>query len=851
MLLEREGELATLIGLVDDLGTDGGKVVLIRGEAGIGKSALVEAFVGSLDRRTQVISGACDDLFIPQALGPFWDMARAEPLLREPLYAGDRPRLVEALISLISRPDRPSVVVIEDTHWADEGTFDAIRYIGRRIARTNGILLLTYRDGEVDYDHPLRGVVGDLPPGDVVRLQLGGLSLAAVTQLVGEAGIDAGDTYRATRGNPLLVAEMGVAAQGGIPGSLQDSLLGRLRRLTTGSQEMLKLLSVIPEPIPSVDAQRLPGVDSDRLDECITRGFIEVEAGRVSFRHDLIRRAVEASLAEHERRAKFAAVLAGLPEETHPCLLIHCAREVEDVDRLIDLAPRSARYAATTGSHQQAAEDFREVGPHLALIDPHERAPLLDEWAREEFLVDDIEEALRLNELAGDLYHELDDRGAVSRALAWRAHYLENSGRREAAMDAARAAVAALGEAATGADLANALEVNAYLQMMAGNVTAVRDLVARALEAGGPDIDETVRIRSLNHRGIVDNIANYPKGRRSLDEARKRAETAGQWFEECRALLNHAWAAAEARDVTVALDYARRGIASAERHELPILEAYVSALYARALEMAGRWHEAADIARGLLDAASITRMVALPVIGTIDLRRGRPETETLLAEAWEIASATGEVQRTSPAAMAIGEQAWLTGTPLVGSEDLVRAMHDALELGFSWSPGAIAVWLWRCDLLDEAPHRIAAPYRASIEGRARDAAATWERLGIPYERALALSDGDVPDQLEALELLETLGATAVAAKLRKTLRDRGVTVTRGKGKATRGNEAGLTARQAEVLRLLGRGMSNTQIADELFVSPRTVENHVAAVLDKLDVSSRSEAVERARSSALL
>jgi DNA-binding CsgD family transcriptional regulator len=350
---------------------------------------------------------------------------------------------------------------------------------------------------------------------------------------------------------------------------------------------------------------------------------------------------------------------------------------------------------------------------------------------------------------------------------------------------------------------------------------------------------------------MVDNIANYPNGRRSLDEARGRAEAAGQWFEECRALLNHAWAAAESRDLTVALDYAQRGIASAERHELPILEGYVSALYARALEMAGRWHEAADIARGLLDAASITQMVALPVIGTIDLRRGRPAADTLLTQAWEMAAATGEVQRTSPAALAVAEHAWLTSAPLVERDELVRAMQDALELGFSWSPGAIAVWLWRCGWIDAAPAGIAEPYRASIEGRAHDAAATWERLGIPYERALALSDGDVADQLEALEQFETMGATAVAAMMRKSLRGRGIVVPRGKGQATRRNVAGLTARQAEVLRLLSRGMSNIQIADALFVSPRTVEHHVAAVLDKLDVSTRLEARARAESEGLL
>jgi len=138
-----------------------------------------------------------------------------------------------------------------------------------------------------------------------------------------------------------------------------------------------------------------------------------------------------------------------------------------------------------------------------------------------------------------------------------------------------------------------------------------------------------------------------------------------------------------------------------------------------------------------------------------------------------------------------------------------------------------------------------------MEGHPTEAAAIWETRGVPYERALALMHGSQADQLEALEVFETLGATAVAAKMRKTLRDEGKSVPRGRGRETRRHAAGLTARQAEVLQLLDEDLSNTDIADRLFVSPRTVEKHVSAVLDKLDVSTREEAVSRARAGGLL
>ncbi len=111
--------------------------------------------------------------------------------------------------------------------------------------------------------------------------------------------------------------------------------------------------------------------------------------------------------------------------------------------------------------------------------------------------------------------------------------------------------------------------------------------------------------------------------------------------------------------------------------------------------------------------------------------------------------------------------------------------------------------------------------------------------------------GDQKAQLVALQVLESLGATAVAAKLRQSLRDQGVSVPRGKRRDTRRHGAGLTARQAEVLQLLDEDLSNVEIADRLFVSPRTVEHHVSAVLAKLDSSTREEAVSRARDEGFL
>ena len=114
MLLERDQELTLMAQLLTGVGTSGGKVVLIRGEAGIGKSALVSEFVARHADRAHVLSGTCDDLLTPQLLGPFRDMARNESSLADPLHNGDRSLVLSTCLDLLSRSLRPTVLVIED-----------------------------------------------------------------------------------------------------------------------------------------------------------------------------------------------------------------------------------------------------------------------------------------------------------------------------------------------------------------------------------------------------------------------------------------------------------------------------------------------------------------------------------------------------------------------------------------------------------------------------------------------------------------------------------------------------------------------------------------------------------------
>jgi DNA-binding CsgD family transcriptional regulator len=210
-----------------------------------------------------------------------------------------------------------------------------------------------------------------------------------------------------------------------------------------------------------------------------------------------------------------------------------------------------------------------------------------------------------------------------------------------------------------------------------------------------------------------------------------------------------------------------------------------------------------------------------------------------------LADAAAQPQLILPVAVAIAEAAWLDGDPSGVDASTGQAMTIALERRDPWSGGELAYWRWRAGVHDELPlESIAEPYRFSITGDWERAASRWREIGCPYESAVALADADNERPLrQAIEELQAMGARPAAAIVARRLRERGVRgVPRGPRPSTRENPAGLTARELEVLALLAEGLRNAEIAKRLIVSERTVDHHVSAILRKLDVRSRGEAV---------
>jgi DNA-binding CsgD family transcriptional regulator len=319
------------------------------------------------------------------------------------------------------------------------------------------------------------------------------------------------------------------------------------------------------------------------------------------------------------------------------------------------------------------------------------------------------------------------------------------------------------------------------------------------------------------------------------------------WEEHvARAYTNLACCAVMTRDYPLAEHFLQKGLAYCAEHDLESWEAYMGAWQARAKFEQGNWDDAAQEATRVLERYRLpaaAKIPALVVLGWVRVRRGDPGSAALLDEARTLALATGELQRILPVAAARAEAAWLRGNQEQCLAEARVGYDLALTHTYLWKLGELSLWMWRAGDLTSTPGPIAEPFARQIAGDWRGAAALWAQIGCPYEQALALADGDAEAMRNALALLERLGAQPAMDLVRRRLRQQGIGgIPRGPRPSTRTNKAGLTTRQLEVLALLAEGLSNAEIADRLFTSPKTVEHHVSAVLAKLGTHSRAQAI---------
>ncbi len=860
-LLEREPYLAELHAALTGVLAGEGRVVLIGGEAGIGKTALVEQFARQRPAAARVLWGMCDPLFTPRPLGPLYDIAtHLSPALTTLLNAdANRTALFSAFLAELQ--GRPALVVFEDVHWADEATLDLLRFLSRRIARTSALLILTYRDDEMGAHHPLRLVLGDLATSSGARrLSLKPLTVAAGRVLAAGASVDPAVLHRRTGGNAFFVTEsVAAGAESGLPVTVRDAVLARAGRLSPAARAVLEAAAVIGARVEPAILASVTGAEAAAVDECLAIGTLVVQGEGLAFRHELARQAILEAISPPYRlalhRRALDALRASPATRGDLARLAHHAEATGDSDAVLAYAPAAARQAAAARAHREAAALYALALRFAGELPPAEHAVLLEAYAGECNLIDQRAEGLAARRQALDRWRAAGDPVKEGGCLAQMAFLLNGLGNTAEAEQACAAALVLLAAYPPGPELALAYRVQAGLHMLTQNYRQSIEWGEKAIALAERFGDTSLVLSARNTIGTSWMFLDYEHGCQLLEANLARAHAAGLEALAAHAYANLSSLSGELYHFERAERYTSEGTAYTAERGLDHFRLYMLAWQAVTDVRLGRWQAAAEAAGLVLQRPGVSvtsRITALAALGYLYARRGEPDATPILDEALALSAQMTSLHRIGLVRGARAEAAWLAGDRQRARAE-AQAVYDlAVSKAHPWITAELGYWRWRAGDALSLPAWAAEPYALQMAGDWRAAAAAWQALGCHYEQARALADGDAEAQAAAVQIFDQLGAQPAAAAVRQQMRAAGVRqIPRGRRATTRENPFSLTGRQLDILRLLAEDLSNAEIAARLHLSPKTVGHHVSAVLAKLDVHSREAAAELARRHPLL
>lgn len=852
-LVEREHQLDLLGRWATEAAAGQGRIAVIIAEAGGGKTALLEAFRSSISSPWH--QGYCDSLFAASVMAPFADIAGDLGIVTAdaPGLDGSREQLLRALLHRLGASSSLQLLAIEDVHWADEATLDLLRLLARRIGSMPVLLLVTCRDEGADVPEPVDRIVADLArlPGGR-RMELPPLTPAGCAELCAGTDWEPGRLHELTGGNPFFVTERLAAPGAETPQSIRDLVRARFAGAPDdvwGAAELAALLG------PRVDRPgnvRLQLLDEAAERELLARGILVDDADGLRFRHEITRRVVLDAMSSRRRLAlhgRILEVLSRTDPSDHALLAFHAAG-ADDRAACLEHSRRAAATAARAGSmHDAVAHLERAIVAADDDADVRTRASLHDELADALGLLDRFDESIAARQRARAMWTELGDRVLLADSLRRGAWVCSSAGQSEQAFADVRRGLELLEPGGPSPELAAAHGAMARLLGFADDSAAALPHLRAGLE-----IALELDLRSMQAELLNVEACCLAMLGRPWEPVMQRSLDVASAIPDDPLVARANYNTFNLRILESRLADAEGGYASALRHaEEHCLDTYAQGLRrlrASSLVQRGRWDEAVELARRDVE---IDRSSSTPahlaesgvVLATVAARRGEPIDGDLLDDILRAAEQTAQTQFIVPARLARAEVAWLRND----IDTAWKELRFARDLGPTQVHQIRDIELWAHRTgLGALGTVVDGPAALEIAGRYEDASQQWDRHGCPFDAAVALLGSEDEASLQsAIRKLEQLGASATAQVARARMRSLGhASIPSRPNRATREHPMGLTSRECDVLELLAQGMRNRDIADRLYVSPKTVAVHVGNILRKLGVINRGEAAAWAR-----